>query len=76
MQEIKDKNESDAHSTKKRFWILWTEEIDHTAEVRANSKEEALKLFYEYDDQISDTLGMGEGEMVGEPVVEEVSECD
>lgn len=76
MQEIKDNQTGNAQSRKKRFVILWSEQIDHTAEIRANSKEEALKLFYEYDDQISDTLEMGEGEMIGEPVVEEVSECD
>ncbi len=76
MKEIKDKDESNARSTKKRFWVMWTEEIGHSAEIRASSKEEALKLFHEYDDQILDTLSVRESEMIGEPVIGEVSECD
>jgi hypothetical protein len=76
MKEIKDSQPGNAQRRQKLFWILWTETVDCEGKIRAASKKEALKVFYEQDEGICRTLEYRRNKRIRSIFVEEVSECD
>jgi len=76
MKEIRHRQISNAAGGNKLFWILWTETMDCEGKVRAASKKEALKVFYEQDEGIRKTLEYVRNKRIRGIIVEEVSECD
>jgi hypothetical protein len=76
MKEIKHRQIGNTTSGGKLFWILWTETVDCEGKVRATSKKEALRVFYEQDEGICRTLEYRRNKRIRSIFVEEVSECD
>lgn len=75
MKEIRHRQIGNTAGGDKLFWILWTETVDCEGKVRATSKKEALKVFYEQDERISRTLEYRRNKRIRGIIVEEVPEC-
>jgi len=75
MKEIRHRQTGNAVGSDKLFWIMWTETVDCEGKVRATSKKEALKFFYEQDEQIRKTLEYSRNKRIRGIIVEEVPEC-
>jgi hypothetical protein len=75
MKEIRHRQIGNAAGGGKLFWILWTETVDCEGKVRATSKKEALRVFYEQNERICRTMEYRRNKRIRGIIVEEVPEC-